>query len=1234
MDIHKRRSGTTASSPSSQSESIVDDPITKPPPPPQENRTDSPFNALEIFKYLMFIVIALGILWSYPVFLKKHIQNSPLETVSILNGMKQISHWTKNQQTCSGRVIAVGYNTNLDLIVNAIDVLEQLGFEQSAIAASAASSASASDIIITEDDLLNTFIYYFQHGSAAERFVQDKVLFKKILDSALALDKKIFHTGGNAGIMANRLALEGCHVVLGGIVGKTLKSLLNSTVEVIEYARDDMEYDEVHLIMEYARNSSFGPIVTPRANRFIISNDNTNGNMMTLESFHQHLGKGEKTPELIVLSGLHLLSEENIGQRLDAMMSYMAKIPYSPLPRDLISNKNIPIHLELASMSSAIATKLLATNVVPFIDSIGLNEQELGFIYVSTGGKKFRLEEFKDPTPQVAVEAILHIFNLASKVNAKKAGGASTDAAGGGLPMMEAGEMMVGKTRQLTRIHFHYLTYHIVAVRQSSAWSSERSKMAVSASSLEASNQACGFQDIERKLPLTFEVDYRFTPGAKIKIKIDETYPVSTWKDDGIIINIAPVLVCKHPTKTVGLGDSISTIACINAALVPKNLSGPPSEFSSFVLPDPKLVAQSSNSALLAVTFSASKTTAGSLVWSTTIPVDTESDFSVNVISQVASSIQVQAIPPSKETHFGVVSHHNRAILSNGTFGIDGNTIPSVSFTYPKAAVGLWTIQMSAPASLLNDAAFKSRFDAGQPQAFLLASNPSEYIIYTYLSSYNGLFVGDKVPVLAMLTSAQEVLPKHARPAGYLPTPIKSTGAVAAVATMVVTSPNGQSSSVVMVDDGLHADGVANDGIYGAFVEADQVGNYQTTVQFQGNAPNGEALYRTSQHIIPITSEFLTLTGKAIATQQNDSLSFFVEVEAASADIPNVRVYSEVWGVDSTGADVAVAWVGGITSLQKYQNLNVLSAVLDNRWIAAANATAPFTLKNIIVSDVNTFVPVFNTTESYVAKMSTKYHDVRLDHYDPPLHVITKQMRDGKMPADLAERYGKLKSSATGNGKLLLVHGYCAQGNPFTIGDFENAVAFEDPDQNRPNDEFAQMVGDFGAQYTDGFSIVGHSQGGLVALHLATFYHSGLDLSQALPGRVIQSVGSPYQGTGLAGTLASIGDSLGIGCSANNDLTHDGAALWLNSVPTDKRSLVYYTTTQYKTGGLVNYCNLAANSVLKWPNDGVTDAEHSELPGATYVNHIKGWCHTVDMKSPPQCQNSDNNKLMSSESVW
>ncbi|GAM28129.1 hypothetical protein SAMD00019534_113050 [Acytostelium subglobosum LB1] len=482
------------------------------------------------------IVAVLSSLFFYPLLFKYFdftgMQSNRVEVSSIQGGLKKISHWSKNNGVCSHR-IAVGYNTNLDLVVDAIELMQMLGVITS-------ESPLSADSIDSIDDFENTFTYYFKTGSAAERTINDKKLFDVILNAALSLKRKEFHTGGNAGIIANRLAKEGCNVYLSGVVGERLKQLLHERINVIDYNRDTQ--DEIHLIMEYQRNESWGQHVTPRANRFIVSRDESNANMATLEVLHHHLkaSSGTERTDLLILSGLHLLDVAH-ANRIDDMAKVLEETPHS--------TSSMPIHLELASMTSVPIIKDIASKIIPNVDSVGLNEQELGFLYINTGGSQHKLADFSSPSINTAVDAIIHLFN--------NVGGHRSD-------LMDID--IDGGKKTLSRVHFHYLTYHIVAVKKD-MWPKERSMMSVAASSLEASDQACGFKDVELRIPLKFEVDYRYTPGSKLKFNIDETFPVVTWQDEGIEFHLAPVLVCKAPSKTVGLGDSISTTGFIYQTL-------------------------------------------------------------------------------------------------------------------------------------------------------------------------------------------------------------------------------------------------------------------------------------------------------------------------------------------------------------------------------------------------------------------------------------------------------------------------------------------------------------------------------------------------------------------------------------------------------------------------------------------------------------------------------------------
>jgi hypothetical protein len=71
------------------------------------------------------------------------------------------------------------------------------------------------------------------------------------------------------------------------------------------------------------------------------------------------------------------------------------------------------------------------------------------------------------------------------------------------------------------------------------------------------------------------------------------------------------------------------------------------------------------------------------------------------------------------------------------------------------------------------------------------------------------------------------------------------------------------------------------------------------------------------------------------------------------------------------------------------------------------------------------------------------------------------------------------------------------------------------------HDEFAQNVVQFAADNgLASFGLVGHSQGGIVTLHVLNYYHTGLDA--AVGARKIQSLASPFRGNSAAGCTADL----------------------------------------------------------------------------------------------------------------
>lgn len=283
------------------------------------------------------------------------------------------------------------------------------------------------------------------------------------------------------------------------------------------------ERDEFHLILEYQAGEEWGQVKAPNANRFIFSHDLSNGALNMLEVFVSSLE--EFQPDLVVLSGLHMMEGQSKEMRHRRLMEAVASI--SDIPTD------IPIHLELASMTDQdFMSNIVHQQVFPLVNSIGLNEQELLFLTQSASGPHASLASWNGVPDVGAVSDILFWI------------------------LKEHGKI-ADRASDLTRIHFHTLAYHILATVDGH-WGNQVA--AVAAGARAAGVQACATETIDTskvflKAPLEF-VTSQIDAPSKISLNPDE--PVVHWHREGISFHFTPVLVCKDPVRTVGLGDAIS----------------------------------------------------------------------------------------------------------------------------------------------------------------------------------------------------------------------------------------------------------------------------------------------------------------------------------------------------------------------------------------------------------------------------------------------------------------------------------------------------------------------------------------------------------------------------------------------------------------------------------------------------------------------------------------------------
>ena len=618
-----------------------------------------------------------------------------------------------------------------------------------------------------------------------------------------------------------------------------------------------------------------------------------------------------------------------------------------------------------------------------------------------------------------------------------------------------------------------------------------------------------------------------------------------------------------------------------------KQLAGPPAEMATMRAASPVEATVHSRTALLPVHFIADRS--GQMRWQADFPLERD-EVSVLVFSGAELStnwqLDMQVGSARMSARDAVASR-----VAAAEFGIEGATVPAMRYDYTGLQGDHFTLGLRAPA--------------GASDGFVLVQGDAA----TELASYPtrlGQVVGEPLGVTALLTggSADDKL-QVGKGAGRIDS-----------AQMHVTTPDGVTRSYPMFDDGQHQDGIAGDGLFGGVFPTSQVGQHVAQVEVRGVNHRGHAFVRTAEHALPVVEASLAIRPARVVTQASGDNRFAVRVPVeARAGGQHYRALAEVWGRDASGKELAVAWIGGMVQ----PNNGTLDIGFDPRWAQRVAAKGPFELRNLRIEDPDHFVTVA-AAERLAFDLPAIGGKTLARNI-----VIDEMMTMGPRPqqrGDVTAGVGK---------RLLLVHGYCSSA-VWPAAQFSTASSFLDAKQNRSNDAFAKLIKTYGAAWNS-FGIVAHSQGGMASLHLYANYWSGLD--NATGSRLIQSVGTPYKGTNVAGILAKIGGWFGVACSSNSNLTYSGATSWLAGIPNSSRSKVnYYTTSFTLTNWYTNdYCQIATDLVLSDPEDGTTEQVNAQLAGGVNRGHVTGQCHTTNMRDPAQYLNAARNATMNSNAA-
>ncbi|GEM_PF-1310784 len=404
-------------------------------------------------------------------------------------------------------------------------------------------------------------------------------------------------------------------------------------------------------------------------------------------------------------------------------------------------------------------------------------------------------------------------------------------------------------------------------------------------------------------------------------------------------------------------------------------------------------------------------------------------------------------------------------------------------------------------------------------------------------------------------------------------------------------------------------------------------GAHECRIQIEGIDSLGHRFIRTGIHhfYVEVPVELIEFDTRAI-----DSERLAIDLVLAGADTRESLLLSgEAWCLGEGGMQPR-SWVGGISPVVD----GVATLVLDRRWLTAEGGSGDqLTIRSLRIASPNAARPLLRSGADHSLQLGDIPIPPELDTDDSTLQA----MRHGKGDvASLRIRSQPWKSPSRsdryGGHNLMLSHGYCSDADSWNPSDFSGDVAeYINMFQNFSHDQFAQDFIVFGSQYKS-YGIVGHSQGGNAAVHLYTFYWSGLDWAD--DGRLIQCLGTPFSGTSLAGNLSILGELFGFGCGVNYDLTYDGAAEWLSYIPTSTRENTWtWTSTVEDQWWSYDYCHFLTDLVLWDPDDGVVENAEGDLDGANNMGTTIGWCHIKDMSEPREVDDTNRSSEMDAEAA-
>ena len=464
--------------------------------------------------------------------------------------------WLDNYSNVASNLNKINkIDTVLSVFNSNIDAIKKVGSKEFLHWLSLVDSGSSSDVITqgeiySVNDIFEGFLYCFENGIAQEWLVKNKKIFEW-LEKNVGYDH--LQMGGQGGIIGNVMSVSGVKNVLvhGASLPKLQTSLFvdndnllsaNNNGSFVKASSINREEDTplIHWILEFNGGEEIvynnRVYRSPKSNRFIVTYDPLNFRLSIDENFNRAVSCYSGDIEYCLLAGYQMLTENLVDNE-----SSLDRIENSI---SIISNwkkqfANMKIHFEFASTQDRVVRLQLLQKMDKFVDSLGLNEQELIDILEIIGFEDIA-QECRDSLTATTLFKGLEI--LFSKIS-------------------------------VARIQLHMFGLYITIQNSHSFKSPKANRDGMMVAATVAASKA-GTGDINIKENLLWAQDKMV---GDISIKelsnlsnyLNSNYGIENFEITGIAdynnlsVIAVPTIIVDNPITLVGMGDTISSLSLV-----------------------------------------------------------------------------------------------------------------------------------------------------------------------------------------------------------------------------------------------------------------------------------------------------------------------------------------------------------------------------------------------------------------------------------------------------------------------------------------------------------------------------------------------------------------------------------------------------------------------------------------------------------------------------------------------